>query len=95
MEHPIIAILGGTGKEGTGLALRWAAAGYPVVIGSRELEKASQAAANINLILGIKTVRGMKNIDAANDANICVLTVIQTAHDETLDNLKGMLDGKS
>lgn len=94
MEHPIIAILGGTGKEGTGLALRWAAADYPVVIGSRELEKANQAAANINLLLGLKTVRGMKNLEAAKAAEICVLTVIQTAHDEALESLKGVLDGK-
>ena len=42
---PVIAVLGGTGSEGWGLALRWAIAGYPVIIGSRSAERASEAAA--------------------------------------------------
>ena len=71
---PTIAILGGTGKEGTGLALRWAAAGYDILIGSREINKARQTAEIINLKLGIKTVVGLTNREAAAKANICVLT---------------------
>ena len=55
---PAIAILGGTGKEGPGLAMRWASAGYPVLIGSRQLEKAQATAAEINAKLGIDQVRG-------------------------------------
>ena len=51
---PTIAILGGTGKEGTGLALRWAAAGYEVLIGSRKITRARQTAEMINLKFGIK-----------------------------------------
>ena len=45
---PTIAVLGGTGHEGWGLALRWACAGYPVIIGSRSAEKAVEAAAEIS-----------------------------------------------
>ena len=54
MDHPIIAILGGTGKEGSGLALRWAAAGYKIVIGSRQVERARFVADNINQQVGQK-----------------------------------------
>ena len=52
---PVLAILGGTGKEGPGLAMRWAHAGYPVIIGSRQAEKAQATAAEINAQLGIET----------------------------------------
>ncbi len=44
---PTVAVLGGTGSEGWGLALRWAIAGYPVIVGSRSAERAAQAAAEI------------------------------------------------
>jgi NADPH-dependent F420 reductase len=91
---PIIAIIGGTGKEGSGLALRWAVAGYKIVIGSRELSKARQTAGLINNQLGIKTVMGLTNKDAVRKADICVLTVIQTAHQQAIENLKDVLQGK-
>ena len=54
-----IAILGGSGKEGSGLALRWANAGHDVIIGSREAARANVAANEINALLGRK-VRGAK-----------------------------------
>lgn len=93
-EHPTIVIIGGTGKEGTGLALRWAAAGYKIVIGSRQAEKASMTANNINNRLGIQTVIGLENADAVKKADICVLTVIQSAHQQALESLKNVLQGK-
>ena len=89
-----IAILGGTGKEGTGLALRWAHAGYDVIIGSRQLEKAEQAAQALNEKLEIETVIGLENSDAAQTADICVLTVVQKAHESALESLKEDLQGK-
>ncbi len=58
---PMLAVLGGTGNEGRGLALRWAYAGYDVIIGSREQEKAERAAAELNSLLGKDTIRGMLN----------------------------------
>jgi NADPH-dependent F420 reductase len=91
---PVIAILGGTGKEGPGLAARWAIAGYPIIIGSRQREKAEKTAAELNTRLGIDTVRGMENHLAAQHAEICVLTVVQTAHREIIDQLKMDLQGK-
>jgi 8-hydroxy-5-deazaflavin:NADPH oxidoreductase len=91
---PVLAILGGTGKEGSGLALRWAMAGYPVIIGSRRLDKAQATAAELNKALGRDAVKGMVNHHAARAADICVLTVIQAAHRVTLESLKDDLSGK-
>ncbi len=91
---PTIAILGGTGKEGPGLALRWAHAGYPILIGSRQLEKAQAAAAELNQKLNIDTIQGLENGDAARQADICVLTVVQAAHQAALEGLKDALQGK-
>lgn len=93
-EYKKIAILGGTGKEGTGLALRWAKAGFDVIIGSRQMEKAQSAANSLNEKLGIKTVVGMVNSDAVLSADICVLTVVQAAHESALIGLKEVLQGK-
>ena len=89
-----IAILGGTGKEGSGLALRWAKAGYTVIIGSRSAERAQQAAAEINAQLGIDTARGMDNESAVRAGDLAVLTVPAEAQMATLDGLKPALTGK-
>jgi len=89
-----IAILGGTGNEGPGLALRWANAGYRIIIGSRQEEKAQRVAAELNEKLGIESIQGMQNIDAVNNANICVLTVVQSAHQAVLKDLKEALQGR-
>lgn len=91
---PVIAILGGTGKEGTGLALRWAFVGYSVIIGSRQLEKAQASVSELNKILGKEAISGMENADAAQKAEICVLTVVQEAHQMALQSLKSSLQGK-
>lgn len=91
---PTIAILGGTGKEGSGLALRWAGAGFQVIIGSRQEDKARATAAEINLELGNGQVLGMENGAAARQADICVLTVVQSAHQAALESLKKDLQGK-
>src|SRR5512138_2550560 len=91
---PTIAILGGTGKEGPGLAIRWASAGYPIIIGSRQTEKALATAQELNGKLGSDFVRGMENGQAARLAQICVLTVIQSAHQAALMGLQEDLKGK-
>jgi hypothetical protein len=93
-DRPTLAILGGTGKEGTGLALRWANAGYPVIIGSRAAEKAAASAADLNTQLGIDTVRGLANDEAARAADICILTVVQAAHAAAVESLKDALQGR-
>jgi hypothetical protein len=92
---PVIAILGGTGKEGKGLAFRWAKAGYMVIIGSRTLEKARTAASALNAILGEGgKVQGVENSQAASQADIVVLTVPFGAHQATLEGMKAYLQGK-
>ena len=92
---PRIAVLGGTGDEGQGLAFRWAQAGYPILIGSRSPDKAASAAAEIVKLLGVTaSVLGMSNLDAAQQAEIVVLTVPYSAHAETLWSVKGALRGK-
>lgn len=90
-----VAILGGTGKEGKGLAYRWAKSGYRIIIGSRILEKAVKAASEINQILDMESsVSGMGNLEAANQADIVVLSVPYAAHRETLETIKPAVSGK-
>ena len=91
---PTIAILGGTGQEGTGLALRWASNGYDVIIGSRKEEKALKVTGELNEILGEDLVRGMENGPAARTADINVLTVVAAAHEAAVTGLKDDLQGK-
>lgn len=90
-----IAVLGGTGKEGKGLAYRWARAGYKVLIGSRSPEKAQAAAAEVGEMLNGKvSVEGLDNLSAAQKADMAVLTVPYAAHKDTLLGLKEALQGK-
>ena len=90
-----IAVLGGTGKEGKGLAYRWAKAGYRILIGSRSSEKAILAASEIvQLLGGAPSVVGTTNPEAAKLANVVVLTVPYSAHRETLESIKDELIGK-
>lgn len=91
---PTIAILGGTGNEGPGLALRWAKYGFQVIIGSRQLEKARTTAEKLNKELGIQTIEGYDNSTAARKADLCVLTVVQSAHEQAIESLKNDLKGK-
>ena len=90
-----IAVLGGTGKEGKGLAYRWARAGYQVLIGSRYSEKAVTAASEImELLEGESSVVGTTNLEAAQQADIVVVTVPYSGHREMLESLKNALVGK-
>jgi len=90
-----IAILGGTGKEGKGLAYRWAKAGYKILIGSRSSERAVTTASEImELAEGDTSVVGTSNHEAAQLAEIVVLTVPYAAHRETLESVKDVLKGK-
>ncbi len=90
-----IAVLGGTGREGKGLAYRWAKAGYRILIGSRSSEKAVKVASEImELLEGSSSVVGATNLEAAEQADIVVLTVPYAAHRETLESVKDALKGK-
>ena len=94
-KKPKVAILGGTGNEGPGLAMRWAVAGYPIIIGSRVLERAQTTASDLNEQLDGVNIMGLINADAAKMADICVLTVVQSAHQLAVSGLKDELQGKS
>jgi len=90
-----LAILGGTGKEGFGLALRWAHAGYAVIIGSRDAARARATAHALNEKLGREDLaQGMTNLDAAQTCDIAVLTVPYASQRATLEALKDALKGK-
>lgn len=91
-----IAIIGGTGKEGKGLAYRWAKAGHEVVIGSRLVEKAQIAADDVNALLGsvFTKVTGLENFQAADWCEVVTLTIPFTAHQGMLENLKDVVKGK-
>lgn len=91
---PNIAMIGGSGAEGSGLALRWAKAGYRVLIGSRAPERAAATASELNVLLGEDKLEGVANRDAAQRADIVVLTVPYAAQLPTLRELKPMLAGK-
>jgi 8-hydroxy-5-deazaflavin:NADPH oxidoreductase len=94
-----IAIVGGTGPEGAGLALRWARAGETVVIGSRDARRAADKAAEIRsrVIGGTETftdtvdISGAENGPACTSADIVVLTVPFEAQAETLKHLRSAL----
>lgn len=87
-----IAIVGGTGKEGFGLTLRWARAGETVIIGSRDAKRAQDAADKIKQLVGISAnVSGNTNIAACAAADLIVLTVPFEGHAEILNQLKSVI----
>jgi len=84
-----VAVVGGTGAEGSGLAIRFAKAGARVLIGSRSLDKAQEAAHKIAAAAGTGEVTGHTNTDAAAGAGIVVLTVPLSAQAEILKSIRG------
>ncbi|MDC0238305.1 NADPH-dependent F420 reductase [Gammaproteobacteria bacterium] len=89
-----IAILGGTGDLGTGLAIRWSKAGYKIVIGSRTLAKAQAAVVDLEKISPTTPASAMENADAASAGDIVVLTVPAEHQISTLETVKSGLSGK-
>jgi 8-hydroxy-5-deazaflavin:NADPH oxidoreductase len=90
-----IAIIGGTGKEGKGLAYRWGKIGYDILIGSRQIDKAEAAAASVRELPGINgNVKGAANLDAAQAAELVVLTVPFSAHIPMLEHIREAVQGK-
>ncbi len=94
MESPsptTIAVIGGTGQEGQGLTLRWAAAGHPVIIGSRQREKAERKAVDLNARLagrGHPVIRGLSNREAAAEADVIALVVPYAAQRDILADIR-------
>jgi len=88
-----IAVVGGTGREGRGLALRWARAGHQVAIGSRDADKAKAKAQELSAA-GATNIEGGSNEWAVARSEVVVLSVPYGAHAETLASLKSVLAGK-
>lgn len=89
-----IAILGGAGAEGSGLAKRYAAAGHPVIIGSRQADRATATAAALNAELGTSLISGADNAGAAQAGKIVILTIPYEGMEQTLVPLAEALSGK-
>jgi len=89
-----IGIVGGTGKEGLGLGLRWAQAGHDVIIGSRDPERARAKAAELAAVTPGRPIEGMSNREAATAAEVVVLTVPATGLQATLPELREPCRGK-
>lgn len=89
-----IAVIGGTGDMGRGLAMRCARASHDVVIGSRNRDRAQEAAERLNVTAGVVGIRGMANADAAAAADLSILTVPYSTHSEILDKIAPHLNGK-
>src|SRR5262249_21923724 len=88
-----IAIVGGTGKEGNGLAVRWGRAGHTVILGSRDAARARARAAEL-AAAGHGSFEGADNAAAAAGAELVVLTVPYAAHADTLRAIKDGVAGK-
>ncbi len=93
-DKETIAILGGTGDLGTGLAIRWSKAGYKMIIGSRTLPKAQKAVAALQETSPETPAQAMENGDAAAAGDIVVITVPAKHQTSTLAGVKDALRGK-
>jgi len=94
---PTLAVLGGTGKEGSGLALRWAKSGYRVIIGSRDAARAHAKVEEFKAHLDERAaalLSSAENREAAQAAAIVVLSVPYDAHQATLEGVRETLSGK-
>lgn len=92
-DKAIVAVLGGSGAEGSGLALRLAHAGYQVIIGSRDALRAAEAARELATQVKGK-ISGTDNLSAARQAELVILTVPWSAQLSTLESVKDALSGK-
>jgi 8-hydroxy-5-deazaflavin:NADPH oxidoreductase len=89
-----VGVLGGTGPQGRGLALRWARAGIRVVLGSRKAERAEATAAELCELAGVTTVSGRDNAGCAAEADVVLVAVPWDGHRELLESLRDELTGK-
>jgi 8-hydroxy-5-deazaflavin:NADPH oxidoreductase len=96
VEIKTIGILGGTGKEGKGLAYRWGKAGYDIIIGSRDIEKAKKAAFEVNKLITDtdNNIDGLINSEAAQKADLIVITVPFAVHEEMILSIRPFVQGK-
>jgi 8-hydroxy-5-deazaflavin:NADPH oxidoreductase len=94
MSLPTVAIIGGTGTLGSGLAKRWAAVGYAIVVGSRSADKAEAFAGSLAVKPGARAARGATNAEAAKAGEVIVLAVPWASHASILEEIKDHVAGK-
>ena len=90
----MIGFIGGTGPEGKGLALRFAMAGEKVAIGSRDSQRAQEAADEVGKLHDGLSVSGGLNEQVAEQSDIVFIAVPYSGHRPTLESLRDRLDGK-
>ena len=98
MTGPTLAVIGGTGEEGSGLALRWAAAGYPVLIGSRSRERAGAAAEELSSLLPASNsarIGGDTNAAASAAADVIILSVPYDSQAGIIEQIREGCQGKT
>ena len=98
MTGPTLAVIGGTGEEGSGLALRWAAAGYPVLIGSRSRERAGTAAEELSSLLPASNsarIGGDTNAAASAAADVIILSVPYDSQAGIIEQIREGCQGKT
>ena len=91
---PRIAVIGGTGPQGRGLAYRFAKHGHEVVLGSRDAAKAEATAVEVGVRVGDGLVSGAANADAAASCEVVLLAIPYDGHDELVASLAPSLEGK-
>ncbi|MCP2170335.1 NADPH-dependent F420 reductase [Goodfellowiella coeruleoviolacea] len=89
-----IGVLGGTGPQGKGLALRWAKAGLKVVIGSRKADRAEATAEELRASAEVEHISGADNLACATQADVVLVAVPWEGHGELLESLRDALAGK-
>ncbi|MDR5708639.1 MAG: NADPH-dependent F420 reductase [Armatimonadota bacterium] len=94
MEHEIIAVIGGTGREGFGLGLRWATAGLPVILGSRSRERAEEAVLRARSLRPEAPISGALNREAAGAATVVLLAIPFAAQEAILSDIREAVRGK-
>ena len=93
-QKPVIAVVGGTGDLGSGLVLRWCRAGYHVIVGARNAESATEAAAAMKTRVPSAHIEGMENSAAAAKADIVCMTVPFSHQQDTLAAIHAAVQGK-
>lgn len=94
LDGRAVGVIGGTGPQGRGLAYRWAVAGLPVIIGSRDAGRAQAIAQTLNGLRGASGVRGLANSECAATAGLVVVAVPWEGHAATIEPLRSALAGK-
>lgn len=92
--RPALAVIGGTGKLGAALARRWAKAGYPLIIGSRDAARAAAAAEALAAEVGGQ-VTGRSNRDAAEAGDVVVVSVPYASHRAILEDIAPVVADKT